>query len=408
MYNAFRMKYALGVLAAAVVLQGFFVVPALAQSTPSYYTSGQTYFSGPSYQDPAALGYGGYYVPQNPVTPSYSYPYNPYPQPTYGACPQLWSNLSRGMTDSMTSGQVRQLQSFLAGQFGAPHLVVGTFGPQTQQYVARFQQMHGVPATGTVGPLTRAAIVRACGGQGYPLPYPYPAPYPQPYPYPYPQPVPAASITGQVSSSGTLLPGQILTVSWQSTNAPAQSTVVLDLYRTGGTKVGTIAIQSNKSGSFAWTIPTPGAVCTQQYPNALCGTDLRGGSYYIKVSLVPGNGFSNTAAVATAHTQSFSVGQTSTNPTPTFNFALGNAFILNVNQTAAEVQAGLSVTLKSVSGQSAQVTLAYQCPPGLYCAAIYAPTQTYTIAAGNSTSFMGYQVRLNWADYASANLTVTR
>src|SRR6185369_17829733 len=42
------------------------------------------------------------------------------------------------------------------------NIAVGTFGPMTQQYVVQFQAQNGISQTGTVGPLTRAAILSRC------------------------------------------------------------------------------------------------------------------------------------------------------------------------------------------------------------------------------------------------------
>ncbi|MEK7109412.1 MAG: PKD domain-containing protein [Patescibacteria group bacterium] len=97
-----------------------------------------------------------------------TYPY-PAPVPAYG-CPQLTYNLYRGLSDYYTGGQVTQLQQFFASRsYYQP--VTGYFGIQTQANVAQFQREQGVyPVTGGVGPLTRAAIVRVCGGIVYPPP----------------------------------------------------------------------------------------------------------------------------------------------------------------------------------------------------------------------------------------------
>ncbi|MEP7022116.1 MAG: peptidoglycan-binding protein [Pseudonocardiales bacterium] len=55
--------------------------------------------------------------------------------------------------------QVRQLQAALS-QIGYMNVVTGTFGPITGDAVRSFQRDHGVPQTGTYGPLTRAALAR--------------------------------------------------------------------------------------------------------------------------------------------------------------------------------------------------------------------------------------------------------
>jgi peptidoglycan hydrolase-like protein with peptidoglycan-binding domain len=102
---------------------------------------------------------------------SYYYPQQ-YAQPQYGSCPALSYNLTIGSTDYSTGGQVSQLQAFLRARYGDARLVGGYYGQLTTYYVSRFQQEQGVyPVTGGVGPLTRQAIQRACGGY---TPYPNP------------------------------------------------------------------------------------------------------------------------------------------------------------------------------------------------------------------------------------------
>lgn len=72
-------------------------------------------------------------------------------------CPVLTSALQRGSTGA----EVRQLQQFLQTQY-AEAQVTGYFGSLTMQLVMRFQGEHGITQTGTVGPLTRAAIAQMC------------------------------------------------------------------------------------------------------------------------------------------------------------------------------------------------------------------------------------------------------
>lgn len=88
-------------------------------------------------------------------------------QPVY-TCPQLWSNLIRGSNDARTSGQVSAVQRFFASR-GNYQPVTGYYGVLTAANVAQFQREQGLwPVTGGVGPLTRAAIARVCGGNPVP------------------------------------------------------------------------------------------------------------------------------------------------------------------------------------------------------------------------------------------------
>ena len=82
-------------------------------------------------------------------------------------CPSLSYNLYIGLTDSVTGGQVSQLQRYL-------NLTpTGYFGTLTRQAVAQFQQQQGVfPVTGGVGPLTRQRIALVCNGTPTPTPAP--------------------------------------------------------------------------------------------------------------------------------------------------------------------------------------------------------------------------------------------
>lgn len=99
-----------------------------------------------------------------------SYPSYPATAPVYSTCPNLTLNLWRGLSDRQTSGQVSQLQQFLAQRYGNQG-VTGYFGMQTYGNVVRLQQEQAVyPVTGGVGPLTRAAIARVCGGTPTPVP----------------------------------------------------------------------------------------------------------------------------------------------------------------------------------------------------------------------------------------------
>jgi len=108
---------------------------------------------------------------------------------------------------------------------------------------------------------------------------------------------------GQVYARGSIMP-----ITWSYPVTPGSNVaVVLDLYTAAGSKVGTIAISSQTMGTTNWTVPVPNTVCTMQYPNGLCGQSLSG-QYYIKATVVSGNGFdSNATTLATAQSGTFSI-----------------------------------------------------------------------------------------------------
>jgi hypothetical protein len=86
---------------------------------------------------------------------------------TASFCPNLTMTLTRGMKDATTNGQVTELQQFLADQFDlADSFPSGFFGGQTQRYLVKFQQEHGLPAFGIAGTLTRAKIAEVCSSGG--------------------------------------------------------------------------------------------------------------------------------------------------------------------------------------------------------------------------------------------------
>ena len=83
-------------------------------------------------------------------------------------CPQLKRSVSRGSRDATSTGDVTQLQMFLANHYGlaASSTVTGYFGPITQGYLEKFQEEQGISPAPNAGPLTRAAIARICTQQG--------------------------------------------------------------------------------------------------------------------------------------------------------------------------------------------------------------------------------------------------
>lgn len=65
---------------------------------------------------------------------------------------------------TVSGDQVSQLQNFLTDHYQpTTNIIIGYFGRRTESFVRRFQAEHGLPQTGRVGPLTRAAVQRVCG-----------------------------------------------------------------------------------------------------------------------------------------------------------------------------------------------------------------------------------------------------
>lgn len=131
--------------------------------------------------------------------------------PQGGYCPHITQNLKRGDRDATTipPGQVTELQKFLVDYYdlNPDTYISGYFGRLTQQNVIRFQQEQNItPASGFVGPLTRAAIARVCAQTTTPPPA---NPPPQ-------NPAPTCALSASPSS---ITLGQSSTLSWTSTNA---------------------------------------------------------------------------------------------------------------------------------------------------------------------------------------------
>jgi peptidoglycan hydrolase-like protein with peptidoglycan-binding domain len=155
-----------------------------------------------------------------------------------GYCPQISQNLHRGMRDADTTppGQVSELQKFLVDYYdlNPDTYVTGYFGRLTQQNVIQFQIDQNItPASGYVGPLTRAAIQRVCGrtAGGVPNP-PIACDHPAPPQGCYWQhgamcaqdqlicPTGNAAPTCTLAATpSTIQVGQSSTLSWTSTNA---------------------------------------------------------------------------------------------------------------------------------------------------------------------------------------------
>jgi peptidoglycan hydrolase-like protein with peptidoglycan-binding domain len=81
-------------------------------------------------------------------------------------CLTLSTNVSYGMQDAHTDGNVARLQDFLAtnGYFDRNLMGSLRFGPATRAAVIKFQASHSLPQTGFISPRTRAAISSvSCG-----------------------------------------------------------------------------------------------------------------------------------------------------------------------------------------------------------------------------------------------------
>jgi hypothetical protein len=89
---------------------------------------------------------------------------NQYNYTTTNSCLTLTQYEALGARDIYTNGQVSMLQQFL-NNTGYLRGVTGTYDQGTFGAVVNYQREHGISATGTVGPLTRAAInAQSCNG----------------------------------------------------------------------------------------------------------------------------------------------------------------------------------------------------------------------------------------------------
>ena len=104
-----------------------------------------------------------------PVTNAQSYFGNYMNQP-YQSCVTLTAFQQPGSTDAYTGGQVSMLQQFL-NQTGYLSGVSGTYDNGTLGAVINFQRAYNIQITGTVGPVTRAAINQQSCGAGITNPY---------------------------------------------------------------------------------------------------------------------------------------------------------------------------------------------------------------------------------------------
>lgn len=106
--------------------------------------------------------------------------------------------------------------------------------------------------------------------------------------------------------------GQDMQISWNYPVTPGATTnMVLDLYTAAGSKVGTIAVSGQTTGSYTWHIPgfPQTYLCTMQYPNGLCGTNIPTGQYFIVVSATSGGVTTTSNLYAAAQSGLFTINQ---------------------------------------------------------------------------------------------------
>jgi hypothetical protein len=108
------------------------------------------------------------------------------------------------------------------------------------------------------------------------------------------------------TSNDDVQQGDTQKISWNSDNAPSNASVLLELYQSNNHLVGTIAVSGDEDGSYTWRVPERNTYCTQQFPNGLCGYDLDG-DYYVKASLVRGNGFNGGEVLDTDTSGTFEI-----------------------------------------------------------------------------------------------------
>lgn len=178
-----------------------------------------------------------------------SYSANPYYPPTqYGACEILTAYQRLGSSDTYTGGQVTILQQFL-NRTGYLSGVSGYFDSGTYGAVVNYQLSHGIPSTGTVGPLTRASINRQnCNGTSS---------YQNQYPYSYNAQPTISSLSASSGSSG-------MSVTIYGSNFVNNAIVHFD-----GTSV---AMSYATNGALTFTVPYVSSGTYQVYVSNVYGS----------------------------------------------------------------------------------------------------------------------------------------
>lgn len=289
-----------------------------------------------------------------------SYSSNPYYYPSNysnqsGACTALTAYLRLGSSDAYTDGQVSVLQQFL-NRTGYLNGVSGYFDSGTYGAVLNYQRTHGVPATGTVGPLTRASInQQECNSGSYP--YQNQHLYQNQYPYSYSAPPTISSLSASSGSGG-------MSVTVYGSNFANNAIVHFD-----GT---TVATSYATNGALTFTVP---------YASL--------GTYQLYVSNAYGSSNSMTFSV---------IGNTNGNcGFYTTSYQCGCAFYNNYpyNNCSNTISSGTwfgGGSQPSISGVSGQGTV----PSGAM--------QTWSVVA-YSQSNLPFTVSVDWGDGTSQQST---
>ena len=89
----------------------------------------------------------------------------PMPKPEYpGVKHRICALLARDLAQGSRGDDVTGLQEFLRDQGFFSGNATGFFGPVTAQAVAKWQSQEGVTSVGSFGPLSRARLIKWCGG----------------------------------------------------------------------------------------------------------------------------------------------------------------------------------------------------------------------------------------------------
>ena len=201
-------------------------------------------------------------------------------------CVALHTDLSYGNTDSSSGGPIRELQNYLIQAGYLTATANGHFGLGTKSAVQAFQAANGISQTGTVGPVTRAALQqKSCATSPTTSPVTPTALSPAVTPTPVTSTAPA--ITSPVSGS-TLTIGKTYPISW---NVPTNYPYNIILEQPGGAGAGFIATNLSGGSGYSWKGGNIFSSGTQTNQNVATGT------YRIRIQSTTG-GVSSTDPVS--------------------------------------------------------------------------------------------------------------